>query len=413
VPGVPPLLKSVVDELHKCNRCGFCQTRCPVYRVTGLEASVARGHSARLRAVLEGDLPLDGALRPAISECLMCRACTAECPPAIETDRIILAARASYLAQRQSRLQRFIFRTLLGRRALLRAAARLLGLAQRTGVMAAVKLLRLFPWFQGLAAAPQMISAPRTFLRDRISSDAAAKQVHYFVGCAIEYALPEVGEATAQVLRACGYGVRLAENLCCGLPPYSYGDLASAAELAGKNLEVFGDAAPILTECGSCSSFLKEYPRLFPDASSARARAEALAARVQDATEFLVQAELPELRPVDAVVTYHDPCHLSRYQQVTRPPRELIQRIPGIAYRELPEADWCCGGAGSYALTHHDRSVQILERKMRNIAATRASLVITACPACLMQLRYGAARFGLGVEVLHLSQLLARALPAR
>ena len=413
MPDVPPLVRAVADELHKCNRCGFCQTRCPVYRVTGLEASVARGHSARLRAVLEHELPFDDALRGSISECLMCRACTAECPPAIETDRIIVAARASYVAQGQPRLPRFLFRRLLMNRGALRTTAKLLGLAQRTGIMSAAKLLRLFPWFRGLAAAPEMMPAPRSFLRDRVSSDTAAKHVHYFVGCALEYALPEVGEATVQVLRACGYGVELAENVCCGLPPYAYGDLEAAAELARRNLAALDDDGPVLTECGSCSSFLKEYPRLFAEGAPERARVEAFSARIQDFTEFLVQAELPKLQPVPAVVTYHDPCHLSRYQKLTRQPRELLKRIPGIEYRELPEADWCCGGAGSYAVAHHDRSVQILERKMRNVRATGASILVTACPACLMQLRYGAARFDVPVEVLHLSQVLQRALPVR
>jgi glycolate oxidase iron-sulfur subunit len=205
--------------------------------------------------------------------------------------------------------------------------------------------------------------------------------------------------------------MRLAENVCCGLPPYSYGDLEAAAGLARTNLAALTDDGPILTECGSCSSFLKEYPRLFPEGTPERARAEAMAARVQDATEFLMKVELPELRPVSAVVTYHDPCHLSRYQKLTREPRELLKRIPGIEYRELPEGDWCCGGAGSYSLTHHDKAVQILERKMRNVRATGAGILVTACPACMMQLRYGASRFGLPVEVLHLSQVLARALP--
>ena len=81
MPEVPPKIAAVKAELDKCNRCGFCQTRCPVYRVTGKESSVARGHSARLRAVLEQRLPFDDELRTSISECLMCRACTAECPP--------------------------------------------------------------------------------------------------------------------------------------------------------------------------------------------------------------------------------------------------------------------------------------------------------------------------------------------
>ena len=404
-------IQEVAAELYKCNRCGFCQTRCPIYRVTGLESSVARGHSARLRFVLERDLPFDDSLKTSVSECLMCRACTAECPPAIETDRIIAAARSAYTAKGQSRLQRAVFRTLLPNRSALRTSARLLGLAQRLGLGAAAGALRLFPWSRGLAEAPRMARLPKAFLHDRVRDGRrSGRAVTFFVGCGIEYALPEVGEATWRVLQAAGYDVRLGTNVCCGLPPYVYGDLTSAAALATRNLDALPNEGAILTDCGSCSSFLKEYPRLFAEGSPRRTKAEGLAGRVQDAVEFLAQAELPDLQPISASVTYHDPCHLSRYQKLSQTARALLQRVPGIDYRELPEADWCCGGAGSYSVVHHDKSVAVLERKMRNIRATGAGLVVTACPSCIMQLRYGASRFGVPVEVLHITQLLDRAL---
>ena len=420
MPEAPPLVQAVADELYKCNRCGFCQTRCPVYRITGLESSVARGHFARLQAVVEEDLPLDGDIRASLFACLMCRACTAECPPAIETDRIIAAARASYLAQRQSRLQRFLFRRILPNPAALRTVVRGLGWLKRTRLTSLAKLVRLLPWLdRGLGEAPAMLPAPSSFLRDRVAGSTSqatgVRQVTYFLGCAIDYALPEVGEASLDLLAAAGYQVAIAPNVCCGLPPYAYGDLESARKLAGRNLEALrplGSSA-IVTDCASCSSFLKDYPRLFAADDPRREEAEAMASRVRDLSEFLAELELPEgLRPVPAVVTYHDPCHLSRYQKIVRQPRELLRRMPGVEYRELPEADWCCGGAGSYALTHHELASQILARKMENIRSTGAGIVVTPCPACMMQLRYGARRFGVPVEVLHLTELLRRALPA-
>jgi glycolate oxidase iron-sulfur subunit len=129
-------------------------------------------------------------------------------------------------------------------------------------------------------------------------------------------------------------------------------------------------------------------------------------------TEFLAGIELPARRPVLGIATYHDPCHLSRYQKLVKQPRALLAQVPGLEFRELPEADWCCGGAGSYTLLHHDKSMQILARKMENVRTTGASILVTACPSCLMQLRYGATRFGVPVEVLHVSQVLQRSLRA-
>ncbi len=416
---LPHLVRAVSDELDKCNRCGFCQTRCPVYRITGREASVARGHLARLRAAASGEIPLDDEIRSSLFECLMCRACTAECPPAIQTDRAVFAARASYVARRQSPLQRLIFRRVLSNPALLRAGARFLGWLRRTRLTAFSQALRVLPWVdRGYSEAPAWMPAPRAFLRQRIArrtrAERASGKVTYFVGCAIDYGFPEVGEATLDLLEAAGCQVEVASNVCCGLPPYSYGDLESARALAAKNidaLEAFGDA-PIITDCASCSSFLKDYPGLFEGDGPRRAAAQRVAARVAELSQFLAGVDLPaDLQPSPAVVTYHDPCHLSRYQGVTREPRDLLRRLPGLEYRELPEADWCCGGAGSYSLSHHDLSMQILERKMGNIRATGARIVVTPCPACIMQLRYGASRFGVPVEVVHLAELLRRALP--
>jgi glycolate oxidase iron-sulfur subunit len=418
LPGAPPLVEAVADELYKCNRCGFCQTRCPIYRATGRESSVARGHIAQLQAAVEGTLPFDDEIRSSLFECLMCRACTAECPPAIETDRAVVAARATYVAKHQSRIQRFIFRRVLASPALLRTGVRVLGWLKRTRLTVFAKLLRLLPWFdRGLSEGPAMMPAPKTFLRDRIARrDTPAlqgKQVAYFVGCAIDYAFPEVGEASLDLLEAAGYSVEVAQNVCCGLPPYSYGDFESARALARKNLaalKTLGGEA-IVTDCASCSSFLKDYPELFEESDPMRAEAEAIASRVRDLSEFLATIELPEgSSGVHAVVTYHDPCHLSRYNRIVREPRELLRRIPGVEYRELPEADWCCGGAGSYALSHHELSMRVLERKIENIRSTGADIVVTPCPACIMQLRYGAAKFGVRVEVVHLTEMLRRAI---
>jgi len=419
VPETPQLVAQVADELYKCNRCGFCQTRCPVYSITGLESSVARGHFARLQAVLEGELPLDDEIRPSLFACLMCRACTAECPPAIETDHIISAARASYVAQRQPWIQRFIFRRLLSDPRALRLAARTLGRLKRARLTSLSKVARLLPWLdRGLADGPAMMPSPSSFLRDRLARrrprGRGVEEVTYFLGCGIDYALPDAGQATLDLLQSLGYSVRVAANVCCGLPPYSYGDLDSTRLLARRNLEVLGASGggDIITDCASCASFLKDYPQLFGDEGREREDAERLAARVRELSEFLAQVELPSnLRPVEGVVTYHDPCHLSRYHKVTQQPRDLLGRIPGIDYRELPEADWCCGGAGSYWLTHYDLAMQILARKMENIRSTGAEIVVTPCPACIMQLRHGAAKFGVPVQVMHLSELLRRALP--
>jgi len=74
---------------------------------------------------------------------------------------------------------------------------------------------------------------------------------------------------------------------------------------------------------------------------------------------------------------------------------------------EMKEADWCCGGAGSYNLAHPELSIQVLERKMGRIQDTGAQVVATSCPACVIQLSYGARTAGQGLAVKHVAELLA------
>jgi glycolate oxidase iron-sulfur subunit len=144
------------------------------------------------------------------------------------------------------------------------------------------------------------------------------------------------------------------------------------------------------------------------------ARAAAFSARVKDISEFLaaIPLEKPKGR-IDARVTYHDPCHLRRGQKVWQQPRQLLGLIDGLEFVELPEADWCCGSAGSQLITHYETSVKVMERKIDNLASTGASIIASGCPGCQMQLNTAVQRGGLEVKVVHPITLLDQAYEAK
>jgi glycolate oxidase iron-sulfur subunit len=168
-----------------------------------------------------------------------------------------------------------------------------------------------------------------------------------------------------------------------------------------------------VTECGSCSAFLKDYPELFEEDPEMQKRAQTLAKQVKGFSEFMVD-RLPaavEQKSVSKKVTYHDPCHMSRYQGTVKQPRALLKKIPGMTYIELAEADRCCGAAGSYNVMHYEQSMKVLDRKMENLKKTGAEILATECPGCLIQLGYGTRRAGLKVRVSHISELLREVYP--
>jgi len=407
------------DEIARCNRCGFCQVACPIFRATGHEAGVARGRIALLRALIEGRLEWDRELEEPLFACLLCGACTSNCFPAVPTADLILAARSEYL----DRVGRGTFHTLLFEHLLpypgrLRLAARAAALGKRSGlskVARALGLLRIFG--RDFPRAQEIVDRfPDRAFREKVKpgvvEGSGELRIGYFIGCGTDIMCPQVAEATLGVLRQLGQTVCVLENCCCGLPAACYGDRAAAMKLAEKNLPLFtkGRFELIVTDCSSCAAFLKKYPTLFAEDDPRHAAAKAFAAAVRDLPELIASAEnfSPPPRPTEQLIaTYHDPCHASRGQGLVDQPRQILRSIPGLEYRELPEADWCCGGAGSYALSHYELSRKVLDRKIDNVEKTGANLLVTSCPACIIHLSYGVRQRGLPVRVCHIAELVS------
>jgi glycolate oxidase iron-sulfur subunit len=170
------------------------------------------------------------------------------------------------------------------------------------------------------------------------------------------------------------------------------------------------DVDAIVTDCAGCGAALKEYEELLEE-SGEHAKLEAFHGKIKDITEFLAEQGLrtENLKPVEKTVTYHEPCHLCHAQGVSKQPRELIKAIPGIDYRELNEASWCCGSAATFSLKYTSESQLILDRKLENVQETGADYLVTANPGCHLQLAWGLKQAGMPQQVLHITELLGMA----
>jgi len=238
-------------------------------------------------------------------------------------------------------------------------------------------------------------------------------QVGFFLGCAQSLMFADESSATVRVLARNGSTVITPkETVCCGMPAAGYGRQDLVMEQAQHNIALYeqADVETIITDCATCGSTLKEYGHLLKNDPDWAERADVFSKKVRDVSEFLmsIPLEKPQGR-IEARVTYHDPCHLRRGQGVWKQPREILKMIDGIDFIDLPEADWCCGSAGSQLITHYGTSLKVLGRKMDNLENSQAEYIASGCPGCQMQLNVGIRQRGLDVQVVHPIELLDRA----
>jgi glycolate oxidase iron-sulfur subunit len=239
--------------------------------------------------------------------------------------------------------------------------------------------------------------------------------VAMLTGCAQDLIFSDVNRDTVEVLARNGCEVYTPRNQhCCGSLQAHNGELGLARELARRNIDQFPPEwfSAIITNAGGCGSHLRHYGQLLADDPAYRDRARLWDRKCKDIHEWLVEIgfQPPTAGPLwPLVVTYHESCHLSHGQKVVRQPRQLLRTIPNLRLVELPESNWCCGSAGIYNLTQPEMAGQLLDRKMRHVQATGATVVATANPGCQLQLVNGAKAHGLDVRVAHPMTLLAEA----
>jgi glycolate oxidase iron-sulfur subunit len=397
--------RTTYDAVAQCNRCGYCETVCPTYMLTGRETLSSRGRNQFLRLLIEGKARDINAAEESFSTCLLCGACTEVCYAKVPTPDLVLEGRRSRDGYGRGFAARLGVDLLLNRRVLFELLLKAGFLLKRLGLSALAERLGLYNFLglHALGAAQGSVGAPLKFLREIFRKDASMnprvkKEISwaYFAPCGPNYAFTEVGLATVAILkRFLGEGV-FAENFCCGLIAYNYGRIIEAREFAKKNIlrfealkDSFGDFA-LVGDCSSCVAFMKSYEQLFTGDEQWQPRAKAFAEAVKDILEALPASRVTGRAPAaGATVTYHDSCRACHGQGIRAEPRAVLKKLAGDAFVELPESDWCCGGAGAYAFTQTAMSDNIGDRKIRNIASTRAGTVLVGGTSCIIQINSG------------------------
>ncbi|MCL5677489.1 MAG: (Fe-S)-binding protein [Firmicutes bacterium] len=432
-------LSALEDQLSLCLGCRACETACPAGVNYGRLLEQGRA-ALRLWTAAQGRPPAEVAPSPA----------PPDGPDGAATLSLVLdsprtVARRQVLEARRHGFghwsEDFVLKRLFPSPTLLAIGGALLWFYQAVRLDRLLRRVNFFgflpkhiaevevvlprvpaPWARR-PVVPHPPAAPETSTDDPagVRAESAAPtgcgpRAAVFTGCVMDVVFHDTNVNTGRLALAAG--ARLIEapgQTCCGALHAHAGDLGGARELARRNIAAFeaSGADVIITNAGGCGAHLIEYPHLLQDEPEWAERARNFAARIQDISAFLVEQGYSPAGAAgvqDERLVYQDSCHLANGQQVRQQPRQLLKSLPSVEYRELAEADRCCGSAGIYNLVEPEMSGRLLQGKMENVKASQARVVVTSNPGCLLQMRLGIHRAGLDgrLEAMHIVDLLAK-----
>ena len=402
----------------QCIRCGSCLNVCPIFRLVGghVFGSIYTGGIGTILTAWFDELKKSEDIQ---GLCIQCGNCTQVCPGKLDIPEMILEIRRRLLLEKgQPLVQKAIFGVVNNRKlfhGMLRAAS-IAGKPFTSG-----KFIRHLPLFLSDLtdgrSLPAIAEKPFRDIFPAIEQPKGREKAVFYAGCLIDFAYPEMGVALVKLLNKAGIEVTFPEEqTCCGAPALYNGAYEVAAQNAVDNIKVLleEEAQYVVSACPTCTVALAhEFGKTLETLGRTGwlAKAKELADKTMDLSTLvkrLVEQGRLSFKEGEELgkVTYHDSCHLKRTLNVSKEPRELLQKA-GYEMAEMFECDMCCGMGGSYSMKLPEISAPILQRKLRNIKETGAPVVAMDCPGCVMQIRGGFDQDGAAVRVKHTAELLA------
>jgi Fe-S oxidoreductase len=230
-----------------------------------------------------------------------------------------------------------------------------------------------------------------------------------FVGCTASYdpRAQKIAKAVVEILNAasCSYGVLGEQERCCGECVLRMGHRPYFEELALQNIHQFQKAGvmKIITISPHCyDAFRNHYPH----------GADLEVIHYADFVRDALASGMIELEPVSTGKhSFHDPCLMSRANNVSGVPREVLASFEGIEYVELEssgDATLCCGGGGGRMFLETLPGERFSDLRIEQTSAEGIQRLLTTCPLCISCLEDSRAALGVeGLEILDLAEFVA------
>lgn len=234
-------------------------------------------------------------------------------------------------------------------------------------------------------------------------------KVSLFSTCLVDVFEKKVGIATVELLEKLGCEVDFpGSQVCCGQPAYNSGYVRDAKKAAKNMIKAFENSEVVVSPSCSCITMFKHYPHLFEDDAAWQLRAQRLADKSYEITQFIV--EVLGITNVGAKLTgkatMHPSCHMTRLLGNVTAPKKLLAEVEGLEVVELPQYYNCCGFGGTFAVKMHDVSGEMVDEKVDCILESGADYLVGGDASCLMNISGRLKRRGADVKVVHIVEIL-------
>lgn len=236
-------------------------------------------------------------------------------------------------------------------------------------------------------------------------------KVSIFATCLVDLFQTDVGKATVELLESLGCDVSFPKGqMCCGQPAYNSGYAKDAREPMKKMIDTFLHEECIVTPSGSCATMFKEYPHVFKDDPIYAKKAQIVADKTYELTDFIVNV----LKVTDVgasfphSVTYHPSCHMTRILGVKDAPLTLLQNVKGLELIDLPNSYNCCGFGGTFSVKMGNISEQMVDEKVDCAIQTGAEYLVASDGGCIMNISGRMNRRGEKVSTMHIAEILTQ-----
>ncbi len=235
-------------------------------------------------------------------------------------------------------------------------------------------------------------------------------KVNFFVTCLCDTVKAEVAKKTVMLLEQLGCEVIFPEQQgCCGQPSLNSGYIESSKPAMKNLIKAFEcNDLPIVTPAGSCAASIKRYPEYLADEPEWAERAQHVADRLFELTQFIVN----QLGTVNVGArlkgraVYHPSCSLIRKLNVREEPLALLANVEGLEMLPIENQETCCGFGGTFSIKMADISAEMVKEKVHHISAVEPDYLIGADISCLINIGGRISREGKPIKVLHIVDVL-------